>query len=369
MLARQSNRPTVHRTCNILAAALLLILPITASAQMVDEAALFNQLQETQKELAQRSGKKYTIDGEARVIRQREHLQMIKAFEETFPQSDKLDAVRTDKLATMHALVADNYLNPSELQEACEQILAGNPGEDLASNAAYRLIDMKVKQTPVDQRAAVATELYTNYVNKYPTSMFNSSAYQMLINMAEDRGDMDQLKKYAAYLRSAMPEDRATRKVNGILLNKEGIGKPLSIQYTSIKGEEIDTARMKGKVVAIFFWASWCGPCKSARPKFQEVYEKYHDQGLEMVSVSLDRTTQRRQLDRYIEESGFIWPISFNGKSWDNPLAVKFGVGSTPTIYLIDREGNLAYTDARTDFETKVKELIEKPAPSESKSS
>jgi thiol-disulfide isomerase/thioredoxin len=352
-----------------LTAVVIGMFPISAAAQLVDESTLYAELQKTQQELRQRKGKNYVIDGDQRVMRQRELLQMISAFEESFPNSDKMELILTEKLSTMHNLVNSNFMNPADLQKACEEVLSGNPNEELSSNAAYRLIDAKVKLAPASERNSMSGPLYEDYVNQYPTSRFASSAYQMLIKSAEGRSDLDALKKYAAYLRANMPEDRATRKANSALLELDGIGKPLSIQYTSMEGEKIDTSAMKGKVVGIFFWASWCGSCKKAKPGFQEVYERYHDQGLEMVTVSLDSQTQLGQLERTIKQTEFAWPISFNGKSWTNPLAVQFGVGSLPTILLIDRQGNLAYTDARTNFEQKVKELIEKPATSTSSAS
>src|SRR5689334_14935036 len=66
------------------------------------------------------------------------------------------------------------------------------------------------------------------------------------------------------------------------------IGKALDIKFISLDGKLVDLRALKGKVVLIDFWATWCPPCARQFSKIKQTYEKYHDRGLEIVGISLD---------------------------------------------------------------------------------
>ncbi len=142
----------------------------------------------------------------------------------------------------------------------------------------------------------------------------------------------------------------------------DAIGKPVDIQFTAFDGREVDVSKMKGKVVMIDFWATWCGPCIGEAPNVDAAYEKYHDQGFEIVGISLD--SEKDALAKYLKKEKVPWPQFFDGNQWKNKFAVQFGINSIPAMWLIDKQGNLRYIDARGKLDTLIPKLLKEDANS-----
>jgi thiol-disulfide isomerase/thioredoxin len=123
------------------------------------------------------------------------------------------------------------------------------------------------------------------------------------------------------------------------------IGKPLEIHFTALDGREVDLAKLTGKVVLVEFWSTTCGPCIGEMPTVKAAYEKLHDRGFEVVAISLD--DKETALRRFIKEKELPWPQHFDGKGWENQFAVRYGIFSIPTMWLVDKRGNLRDTNAR----------------------
>ena len=120
--------------------------------------------------------------------------------------------------------------------------------------------------------------------------------------------------------------------------NMAPVDKPFpGLKFTSIQGGEVDVERMKGKVVMVDFWATWCGPCCQIMPQVAAAYEKYHADGFEIVGISLDQNMEK--LQGYTRDHKMPWPQYFDGKGWDNAVAKRFAVTSIPCFFLIDRTG------------------------------
>ena len=114
----------------------------------------------------------------------------------------------------------------------------------------------------------------------------------------------------------------------------------------SLTGQPLSVASLKGKVVLIDFWATWCPPCRAELPNVIATYKQYHDQGFEIIGVSLD--SDRDKLDSFLKkEDGMTWPQYFDGQGWSNALAVKYGVESIPFTVLIGPDGKIISTNLR----------------------
>ncbi len=130
--------------------------------------------------------------------------------------------------------------------------------------------------------------------------------------------------------------------------------KPVELKFTAVDGKEVDLAKMRGKVVLIDFWATWCGPCVAELPNVLKAYEKLHPKGFEIIGISLDQ--DKAKLESFVKEKGMTWTQYFDGKGWQNDISARFGIQSIPAMWLVDKKGMLVSNDVRGNLE----ELVEK---------
>ncbi len=108
-------------------------------------------------------------------------------------------------------------------------------------------------------------------------------------------------------------------------------------------GKEVKLSSLKGKVVLIDFWASWCGPCRRANKHLKKLYEKYKDQGLEILSISTDDS--RTAWKKAIKDDKTNWLHVID----DRNVAYAWQIQYLPTTFLIDRNGNFAAFNPELD--------------------
>lgn len=108
----------------------------------------------------------------------------------------------------------------------------------------------------------------------------------------------------------------------------------------NLRGRKVSLSDYQGEVLLLDFWASWCVPCVEALPYMKELRKKYRDEGLRILSISLDES--REELEAAIETHNLPWAQIFDGKSWQSDLALRYSVEQVPHMLLIDRDGKIA---------------------------
>ncbi|MGH8047826.1 MAG: redoxin domain-containing protein [Chthoniobacterales bacterium] len=156
------------------------------------------------------------------------------------------------------------------------------------------------------------------------------------------------LKAIAKKYPDTKPGKTAAQYITAIAAQKEAmqnatpfkVGKPFPpFDEKDINGKPFSLAALKGKVVLVDFWATWCGPCREELPYVLAAYKKYHDKGFEIAGVSLDDNPEK--LDAFLKLNGMTWPQYCDGQGFDSAMAVKYSVMQIPTTFLVDRKGIL----------------------------
>ncbi|MEL6276437.1 MAG: TlpA disulfide reductase family protein, partial [Bacteroidota bacterium] len=166
-------------------------------------------------------------------------------------------------------------------------------------------------------------------------------------------------QKFVSSLKQQLARQAASQKVK--------VGEPApNISLPSPDGKNYSLADLKGKVVLLDFWASWCGPCRRENPNVVKVYDKYKKDGFTIYSVSLDGLDPRRtanlspeqvaqgneqQKKRWVDaikKDGLSWPYHVSElKKWSGEASASYGVTGIPKTFLIDREGKIAAVGLR----------------------
>ena len=99
-------------------------------------------------------------------------------------------------------------------------------------------------------------------------------------------------------------------------------------------GGNTTLSSLRGKVVVLNFWATWCPPCRVEMPSMETLYQRYKDQGLEMLAVNLREN--RNVVQQFIQRYGYTFPIPLD---LDGMVSSRYGIEAIPTTFIIDRDG------------------------------
>lgn len=136
--------------------------------------------------------------------------------------------------------------------------------------------------------------------------------------------------------------------------------KTVDLKFTAIDGREVDTKKLKGKVLLVDFWATWCGPCVEEIPNIVAVYGKYHDKGFEAVGITLDQDSKPAgELLEFTKKYQMPWPQCFDVKRGEQAFSKQFGIEAIPAMFLLDQNGMIVSTNARgPKLEQEVRRLL-----------
>jgi peroxiredoxin len=187
-----------------------------------------------------------------------------------------------------------------------------------------------------------------------------SAAALLLIEKLDITADFDVYDSVASAASRNNPSFKpaADLKQKVALERKLAVGNPApEISLPGPDGGEIKLSSLRGKVVLIDFWASWCGPCRRENPEVVRIYNRFRDKGFEVFGVSLDR--DRDAWLNAIAKDGLVWTQVSDLKYWQSQAAQLYGVKSIPHTVLIDQEGKIIMRRLRGKaLERKLEEIF-----------
>ena len=209
----------------------------------------------------------------------------------------------------------------------------GTP-EQQKDTAYIKAVDLRFRKN-IQNR----TDKQFLFAKEHPTSYFAlvalSEAAGSKVDVAKVQPLFTALNK--EYRETDMGKELAQRiDANG----STAIGKqaPLFTQ-NNVVGKPVTFASLKGKVVLVEFWASWCGPCRAENPNLVKQYNTYKGKGFEIISVSLDNVKERWL--EAIEKDGLDWIHVSDLKGWNNEVGRLYGVRAVPASFLVDAQGKI----------------------------
>lgn len=190
-----------------------------------------------------------------------------------------------------------------------------------------------------DDKPDAILELLTKFGERYPATSQLGDLYFTGAYFVEGE-DKDAALRFLASAEAILKDPAKLQEIHGMRFRFTAVGKPVpAIRETALDGTAVDLAAYRGKVVLLEFWATWCGPCVRKIPELKSLYQEWHDQGLEIVGISLDE--DREALTSFVAKNGLAWPQLYTGKRKDNELARQFGVSGVPSLWLIDQQGRI----------------------------
>lgn len=268
-------------------------------------------------------------------------------------ENDEFQQAVTTLTQTQQALqqARDKYLMGQQIQLSSNTIAAyaqqvDSLGKNLkqlcldgAKNAKSPLVALfYITNIPLQDYAKENLEVLQRLEKEIPNSSYTKD-FRNIYNQYEQQAKAIAMKEQAAEL--------------------VAIGKPApEIDLPTPEGKNIKLSSLKGKVVLIDFWASWCGPCRVEMPNVVAAYNKYKDKGFTVYSVSLDKDANAWK--NSIKNLNMTWEYHVSDlKFWQCEAALRYGVNGIPATFLLDRNGIIVATNLRgAALEQKLAELL-----------
>ena len=231
---------------------------------------------------------------------------------------------------SINGKISNNTISPADLAPDLKALdeLPGKHPADNVDELAYVLTQEAEVYMQVLRDPTMTQKTLKRLVHDYPASKFTPL-------------EVANIKKLEPAI--------ALQQVRVGLTN--GVAFP-DFQGKDLSGSPVSIGGLKGKVVLLDFWATWCPVCVHELPTVAAIYKKYHSQGFEIIGINQDEDLVTA--GRFVKENELAWPQYFDG---EKKLAEKYGVEVLPTTYLLDGEGRIIASDLRGE---EIGEAVEK---------
>ncbi len=195
---------------------------------------------------------------------------------------------------------------------------------------------------------------------KFVNENLNSIASLSATKYLDKNASLDLMEKLGQNLHASIPGNKYVADYMGLLqeLKKLPLGSEApEIKLPSPDGALLSLSSLKGKIVLVDFWASWCGPCRKENPFIVSLYNKYNKLGFDIFGVSLDEDANAWK--EAIKKDRLTWLQVSDLKRWNSDVARLYGVDAIPFSVLLDREGKIIGKGLRgEELENKIRDAL-----------
>ena len=244
------------------------------------------------------------------------------------------------------AVTIDSYTAGIEKLQAMSKGLSEGGNSDVAAYMLYRAVESEFLATQKTAPNANAIENYSNRLAKleqlakdFPNTLTAAQVQIALISEYEMANRIDDAKKTAEAIKATHPNTDMAKKADGYLRRIDSIGKPFPFEGMSSTGSTISTNQYNGKIVALYFWASWSDPNGNEAAEVKKIQARYEREGLSVVGVNLDDSPEAMQA--HVTKYATKWPNIHEPGGQESRPAVDAGVSMPPFFILIGKDGNV----------------------------
>ncbi|MEX2168374.1 MAG: redoxin family protein [Pirellulales bacterium] len=274
------------------------------------------------------------------------------------------------KLQALQALIGSDVTDLNEQIEAFAQQIKQHELADVERPLEALTLRMELQTADKPAAATAALKKIDRFLAEGaigPAEIILASVAAQLAEQMQYRG-MKHADIAEAINRLAEPLAASSIKevaaIGNQLLGKARrlglVGNPMELRGLTWNGQPLDMSQFEGKVVLVDFWATWCGPCIAEMPNIKKNYDQYHEQGFDVIAISIDRDL--KALRAYVEKEQVPWTVVADNHE-ENPrsdnMSDLYGVNSIPCTILIGRDGKVVALNIRgTDLDKQLEKLI-----------
>lgn len=293
--------------------------------------------------------------------------QLLGRLSDAAPTADERETWRKQQIDQIAAAVQlDAFPNGVAALSAIEAEIRKRPdGAPLVPYVVYRRMmagyNEQLQNADASQRVEVQSkwlgELET-FIGEFPESPDAADAMLQIAMAQEFSGKVTDAKGWYAKIADGHPQTQAGQIAGGALRRLNLKGQPIVLAGPLLGAPgTLDVAKLRGKVVLVLFWATWCRPCTEELPQILELYKQHKGDGFEVVGVNVD--TAGAPIQAYLQQHKIPWPSIREDGGLQSSIALQYGVITLPTTFLVDKSGKVVNAAASVDdLKKQVPELL-----------
>ena len=342
-----------------------LLAPVRAEDKDTEEGILAEL-----KKLAARPDRKQTADLDVEELKElmekrgKRALLLIKKFEADYPKSKSLQDARLDALKAISAV--DELATDKEPIALAKRLRAATEkGTDHAAQADMFLVAADIRVMLRESKSGEDFVKAWNknaetfrgkikaYLDDHPKYRPAADALRGLVPLLDMAGDTKTRDLILESVGKNLPDHPLAKAAE----LRKSVGKEFDLSFEAMGKDKKESLKdLRGKVVVVNFWASWCVPCQAEMRQLKDLYEKHHKEGLEIVGFSLDE--KHAAAERFVKKHKPAWRQVIGKEAV--AVGEKYGIETVPVQLVIDREGKLVTVDALGRLPTLLPKLLEK---------